>query len=157
MAKSEERDRLIDDITRAQRDMARVFAQDRSLPILASNLTMQQFKTLLILSMRDDLSGHDLAEALGVKLGTVTGIVDRLVAQDLVERHEDPADRRVRRVRLTSHGRGLVTELTDTGMRKMRDILGEFSTDALRQCAEVMDSFGDAIDRLYPHPSEPSR
>ena len=39
---------------------------------------------------------------MGVSLATITGIVDRLAAQGLVTRREDPRDRRVRRVELTA-------------------------------------------------------
>ena len=40
--------------------------------------------------------------------GSITTAVDRLAARGLVERRDDPADRRVRRVHLTDQGRRLI-------------------------------------------------
>lgn len=70
-------------------------------------------------------SGQDLAAQLRVALGTVTGIVDRLVAQGLVERGEDPRDRRVRRVSLSPAGRELVDKILDAGTTRFRRLRAE--------------------------------
>lgn len=148
MVTQNERQELISNIAEVQKEMAAHFAQDRTMPLLASNLTMQQFKVLLLLSAKDDLAGHELADALGVKLGTVTGIVDRLVAQDLVRRTEDPVDRRIRRVSLTVEGRRLIDEITDNGLSQFRDLLGELGTEDLRQCLHVTQVLLDAAKRL---------
>jgi len=47
---------------------------------------------------------RELAARLGGHASTATGIADRLAARGLVERHEDPDDRRVKRVALTPEG-----------------------------------------------------
>lgn len=61
-----------------------------------------QMKTLFILwtAGKPQTMGR-LAEALGVSLGSVTGLVDGLVQRGLVRREEDPADRRQKLARLT--------------------------------------------------------
>lgn len=148
MVTQDEREELISNISALQRDMARHFAHDRTMPLLASSLTMQQFKILIILTTQDDLAGQELAERLGVKLGTVTGIVDRLVAQDLVRRTEDLHDRRIRRVSLTDEGLDLMEEITDNGLSQFRKILGELDTDELRQTLRVTQVLRDAAIRL---------
>lgn len=144
MVTQQERDELIANIAAVQHEMAAQFMHDRTMPLLASNLTMQQFKVLLLLLNRDDLAGHQLAEALGVKLGTVTGIVDRLVAQNLVRRFEDPDDRRVRRVSLTAEGNRIIQEMTDHGLAQFRELLGYLDTDDLRLCLHVTKVLRDA-------------
>lgn len=45
--------------------------------------------------------------------GTLTGIVDRLIAAGLVERRRDDADRRVVWVRITAVGHAKMTEIDD--------------------------------------------
>jgi len=50
----------------------------------------------------------DLAECTGVSRATVTGLLDGLERDGLVERLGDPEDRRVVRVRLTSRGEALL-------------------------------------------------
>src|SRR5690606_32308212 len=108
------RDALISQVTERQHEIGKQMAVDRSMPLLASTLTMQQLKTLVILGRSESVTGHELAKHLGVRLGTVTGIVDRLVSQDLVDRREDPQDRRVRRISLTHQGLDLVNTMLDT-------------------------------------------
>lgn len=48
---------------------------------------------------------RELSRRLMVTGGNVTGLTDRLVAEGLVERHDDPGDRRAWAVRLTPEGR----------------------------------------------------
>ncbi|WP_327092016.1 MarR family transcriptional regulator [Nonomuraea sp. NBC_01738] len=143
-----EREDLIRRITEAQRDLGRVFAQEQS-PLFSSNLTMRQLKVIMILAFgAEPLSGQDLAHALGVGLGTVTGIVDRLVGHGLVSRHEDPHDRRVRRIQLTDAGRELIEQINDTGLRQFRRIMEQLDTETLRALEDVTAKIRDVAHSL---------
>lgn len=51
------------------------------------------------------LKMRELSRRLMVTGGNVTGLTDRLVAEGLVERHEDPKDRRAFTVALTADGK----------------------------------------------------
>jgi len=53
----------------------------------------------------------DVGRCLLIQPPSVTGVVDRLERQGLVERHTSPADLRVRRVNLTPAGRKLVAKV----------------------------------------------
>jgi DNA-binding MarR family transcriptional regulator len=57
------------------------------------------------------LKMRELSERLMVTGGNVTGLTDRLVAEGLVERHEDASDRRAYSVRLTAEGRRQFREM----------------------------------------------
>ncbi|MGH3664048.1 MAG: MarR family winged helix-turn-helix transcriptional regulator [Micromonosporaceae bacterium] len=146
-APGDARQELIDRISDLQRDLGRIWAHDRSLPLLASMLTMQQLKVVMILSFQDSASGQELAKSLDVSLGTVTGIVDRLVARKLVRRREDPEDRRVRRVALTTAGRALADELRNAGLAKFRTVLDQLDVETLRSFHEVMQKIRDVALR----------
>ncbi|MER7134675.1 MarR family winged helix-turn-helix transcriptional regulator [Streptosporangium saharense] len=140
MSVDDERDRLINRIGELQRDLGRFLAQRRPpSPLFDSNLTMRQLSVVMLLSYQDSASGQDLAHYLDVGLGTVTGIVDRLVGHGLVTRREDPNDRRVRRVELTPAGRGLVERITDAGLADFRHLIGLLDTQTLRDLLSVMD------------------
>ncbi|GGL02014.1 hypothetical protein Sme01_46740 [Sphaerisporangium melleum] len=145
----DERQELITRIGDAQHTLGRAFAGDRSTPLLALNLTMRQLKVALILAGRGSASGQELAATLGTGPGTVTGIVDRLVAQGLVTRREDPADRRVRRVELTEAGRRMTEELIDAGLAGYRRLLERLDTATLRSLDEVMAKLCAAAADLY--------
>lgn len=148
MGDGDERSRLINRISEVQRDLGRAFADDRSSPLLDSNLTLRQLKVIMILAFHGSQSGQDLAGRLGVGLATVTGIVDRLVNHRLVERHEDPADRRVRRVRLTDGGRRLADQVIDAGLDQFRALLSYLDLDTLRTLDTVMGKIRHAAAEL---------
>jgi Transcriptional regulators len=157
-----ERSRLIARISEFQRDLGRAFAHARSSPLFDSNLTMRQLRVVMILAFHGPQSGQDLARRLGVGLATVTGIVDRLVNHHLVERHEDPADRRVRRVRLTDHGRRLADQVIDAGMDQFRALLSCLDLDTLRTLESIMDKLRRAAaelcaDHAYQAPGPAAR
>src|SRR5690242_4083488 len=93
-----DREGLLQRVTAAQRRLRTVMAQDQSNPIFSVNLTMQQLRVLMLVSATDGMALQQLGRQLGVSQATVSGIVDRLVAQDFVTRQEDAHDRRIRHI-----------------------------------------------------------
>src|SRR5437764_6529192 len=75
------------------------------------NITVKQLKVMLILSQRGPETVTTLAHQLDVHISTVTGILDRLVQQKLVQREEDPEDRRHVISRLTPAGEEVLHRL----------------------------------------------
>lgn len=90
----------------------------RSLAQLDANVTLPQFRTLVVLAAGPQRI-IDIAGELGVQSSTVTRICDRLVRKGLVSRQERSEDRRATWVVLTTAGRDLVAEI----MRGRRDEL----------------------------------
>lgn len=73
---------------------------------LEHGTTLPRFDVMAALERRPDgLKMSELSRRLMVSNGNVTGIVDRLVEDDLVVRVEVEGDRRATRVRLTDEGR----------------------------------------------------
>jgi DNA-binding MarR family transcriptional regulator len=139
-----EREDTIARIMNGQMRMYQVFAFDRSDPLLATNLTMPQLKALLVLHLRPEASGQDVMVAMGISLATVTGIVDRLAAQGLVTRREDPRDRRVRRLELTPAGRELMAGIITAGAAHQKRLLARLDDDALRIVEQAIGHLLDA-------------
>jgi DNA-binding MarR family transcriptional regulator len=131
-------DEAIARIMAGQLQLQRLFAQDRSNPLFRSALTMPQLRLLMLLQSADGASGRELAAATGVGLATMTGMVDRLVAQGLVARREDPADRRVRRVELTAAGRRLIDEIVTAGTECQRRLLARLDSGELGVVEEAL-------------------
>jgi len=71
------------------------------------SLSLVQLIVLTILEDRGPLPMSRLAETLDVSDASATGIVDRMEKRGLVERGDDPSDRRVVLVGLTSEGAGI--------------------------------------------------
>ena len=126
--------------------MRSVIAYDRANPIFSVNLTMQQLKVLMLVSRSPDgMTSQDLTRHMGVSLATMSGIVDRLVAHAFVSRHEDPRDRRIRRIRLTAEGRKVLHEIMDQGQEVSRRVLDRLDDDTLRMLETVLHRVIDAV------------
>ncbi|MFC7527698.1 MarR family winged helix-turn-helix transcriptional regulator [Actinoplanes sp. GCM10030250] len=132
-------EKLIADIMGAQIRLEHLFADDRSDPLFSSHLTMSQLKIMLLLSRRGTLAGGELARMLGVGAATLSGMIDRLVVQDLVTRTEDLNDRRVRRIGLTKAGTELIEGIITAGVAKQRELLSRLSAEELTIVAQAME------------------
>ncbi|WP_250027458.1 MarR family winged helix-turn-helix transcriptional regulator [Paractinoplanes maris] len=129
--------RLIADIMGAQKRLQDLIAEDRADPLFSSHLTLSQLKILMLLARHGSVSGSELAGMLGIGAATLTGMIDRLVVQDLVARAEDPHDRRVRRIALTRAGRDLIGSIFNAGEARMRTLLSRLSAEELDLIAQA--------------------
>lgn len=142
----DEKDRLIERIEGHERGFLRLMARENAAGLFSLNLTMRQIKVLMVLDIEESLSMHELADRLGVSLATTTGLVDRLAAQDLVGRREDPADRRIRRIELSAHGHEVIDQIRYSGQERKRRVLRRLDADLLSAFAEVMEALGKAVE-----------
>lgn len=81
------------------------FVQQQSVTLPRHNLSMAQFRTLLILALHEPMTVTQLARELQVGAPTSSHLVEKLVQVDLAERVTDTADRRRTFVRLTDRGK----------------------------------------------------
>ena len=70
-------------------------------------ITATQLNVLKLLEGIGDLSLSELSRRMAAKNSTITGIIDRMVAADLVTREQSTADRRVWKIGMTKAGRAL--------------------------------------------------
>ena len=123
--------------------LERVFIEYRYAAVLADparmagwgnrDLTMSQLRVLFILNGDPGMTAGNLAERVSVRPSTVTGIVDRLVKQDLVERRADPEDRRVVRNFLSATGERVINELTSDTTEFIKSFLEPLSDSELSE------------------------
>jgi DNA-binding MarR family transcriptional regulator len=69
----------------------------------------------------------ELSQRMMVSNGNITGLVDRLVAQDLISRKQDPNDRRVQIVKLTAAGRRFFRTMARANADWIGELLGDLS------------------------------
>jgi DNA-binding MarR family transcriptional regulator len=75
----------------------------------------------------------DLAEELESTPRNITGLVDHLERDGLVERVPDPQDRRSVRARLTDAGRIRIESIWKEGLERQFEMVAGFSKDELEQ------------------------
>jgi DNA-binding MarR family transcriptional regulator len=144
-----ERSRLVDEIINVQRDVNHVIHGGVPKEWIEVEITMPQWKTLLVLHGLGHASMHELADALGAGVSTLSGIVDRLVEQGLVARDEDPRDRRVVIGKLTPHGEELVDRLVVALRGRLGRVLDRLTEDELRLVANGLRVLLDAATETY--------
>ena len=111
-------------------------------------LTLPQFDVLGQLHRRrEGMTPGELTRALLVTAGNVTGVVGRLVAVGLVERHPVPEDRRAVRVRLTPRGRRLMRRAIPRHRRDVATLLAGVSPADLGRLRDLLGHLGRTLER----------
>lgn len=109
----------------------------------AIDLTMSQTKALYLVIAAGQLRMSELAARLGVTSSTATGQVDRLVELGLLERHEDPADRRQVMVTATPFAEEALERFRELNSRRMLELLSRLdATDlaSVEHALRILDS-----------------
>lgn len=88
----------------------------------ASNLTLSQFVTLGALSERDCLA-NELAKRFSIAMPTVTQRVESLASKGLLERRDDPSDRRLVWLHLTEKGRRIFHHCRERLEERLAEVL----------------------------------
>lgn len=88
-------------------------------------ITMPQFVCLKMLEAKNNCMMKELAEKMQLCLGTVTGIIDRLIRAGFVERYRDEKDRRVVRVKLAKAGKEIIRKAMKKRREHLANILGK--------------------------------
>lgn len=135
-----EKDELIARIEAADLELRRHVVRQGATDFFSIDLTIQQLRALFILASAGALSAHELAEGLGVGPTTLTGIVDRLEAREVVCRLPDGRDRRVRRIDLTEAGRRIIHDLHEVKREFQRTLLCRLDVGALAGLATGIEA-----------------
>ena len=116
----------------------------RSLADAGEEVTLTQYRSLVVLASRGPQGVAALAEAVAVTPPTASRLVDRLVKKGLVRRRTDRQDRRQVRIALTETGRHLVDAVSARRRQEIAALLATIApetqrsvVDALSQLAEV--------------------
>lgn len=128
-------DSVVDAVLSASRVLVAIAA--RSLGEAAEEVTLTQYRTLVVLASRGPQSLVSLAEAVDVAPPTATRMCDRLFRKGLIRRRHDRGDRRLIRLTLTSEGRNLVDAVTKRRREEIAQLLNAIPTD---QQTSLIDS-----------------
>lgn len=132
-----ERDRLLDEIGALEIRLLALGLPEQTSSLLDYDLTLQQLRVFAFILGRGETPINKVAEALGIRPNVATGIIQRLVDRGLIERTEDPDDRRVRLLTVTDRGVALTEELSGIVLAKGRELLDRLSDEQLRQLRDI--------------------
>lgn len=86
------------------------------------------------------ISVKTLGEKLGLSLAAISRAAEELVQRGLVNRTEDPADRRIKRLCLTDEGRDLVRKMRELRMAGFEQFVTTLTPKQRTQLAKTLDS-----------------
>jgi DNA-binding MarR family transcriptional regulator len=115
-----------------------------------SGLSMTQFGTLMHLYHNRGCGVSDIAVHLGVTAAAASQMIERMVQQGLLERTEDPHDRRGKQLAITPEGSGLIKRGMDARTKWM-DALGDsFNPEQQVAIAEALGLLASAAEQQDP-------
>jgi len=116
------------------------------------DVSLPQYRILVLLCARGPQRVQDLADALGVNPSTATRGVDRLATRGLARRRRAAGDRREVRISPTADGRDLVQQVTALRRAELARILGAMApgdraalADSLAALAAAAGETPDAL------------
>ena len=142
----DDEDAVVDAVVTASRAMIAVAV--RSLSDAAEDITLAQYRTLVVLASRGPQRLADLAQVLGVTPSTAGRMCDRLVRKELITRHRARDDRRIIRVAIAPAGRTVVDEVTRQRRVFIAEILSEMPAQQRREVAAALRAFAAAAGEL---------
>lgn len=132
---------LVDAVMTTSRVLVAIAA--RSLAA-AGDVTLPQYRALVVLASRGPQRVVDLAVLLGVTPSSATRLVDRLVRSGLVRRTRERADRRALRVALSPAGRTLVAEVGKRRRVEFERLLTALPAGQHEQVVSALRAIADA-------------
>lgn len=133
---------LVDSVLHASRALVAVAA--RSLAAVADEVTLPQYRVLVVLAARGPQGLAPLAAALGVSPSTATRMCGRLVRKGLVQRRTPSRDRRQVRLALTEAGRAVVAQVTALRRGEIARIVAAVPPERRAQVVEALTAFAEA-------------
>ncbi|MGN6606926.1 MAG: MarR family winged helix-turn-helix transcriptional regulator [Jatrophihabitans sp.] len=118
----------------------------RSLSVIDGEVEPAQFRALVVVASREAVSLGELAESTGISLSTASRLCERLVAQGLLDRTDDPSDRRQLALRLTPAGQKLVDAVTDARRADLLPVLQRLTRRQRDELVRALTAFAEGCE-----------
>jgi DNA-binding MarR family transcriptional regulator len=120
----------------------------RSIAAVEDEVTLVQYRALLLLASRGQHNVSELADAIGVHPSTATRLCDRLVTKGLIARVTSTESRREIHLRVTAAGRRLVRTVTTRRRKEIARIVQQLSASQREQLRVAFRMFAGAAGEL---------
>jgi len=132
----------VEAVMAAARVLVAVTAQ--SVAVVEDDVTLSQLRVLVMVASRNAPNLGAVATSLGVHPSNATRAVDRLVTAGLLNRSDDPSDRRNLVLELTPEGDELVKRVMGARREAIAAILEKMPPGRRRSLVPVMRAFAEA-------------
>jgi len=120
----------------------------------STGLSMPQFSILMQLHYRGACGMSEISERFEVSPAAASQLVDKLVQSGLIQREEDPHDRRAKTLNLTGKGRTLIEQGIQERYRWVDQLAEALTTEERTQVSEALNIMTHAAEELESKPVE---
>jgi DNA-binding MarR family transcriptional regulator len=139
----------VDEVTDAVLSASRVLVAISSRSLSGTGeVTLAQYRALVVLQSRGPQSAQTLASELGVAASTATRMCDRLVAKGLIQRDAAVESRREVRLVITPTGAGIVAAVSRRRRRELRRIVSAMPERDRATLVRALESFNRAAGEI---------
>ena len=122
-----------------------------------TNLNPGSLYVLGVLSRHGMLSMSEIGCRLSMPKPHITGLVDKLIAEDLVERLYDPKDRRIVNVQITEKGVADFCVIKHEISQELRQKLQKLDAETLQTFSSASQQIKDILTKLVVDNSETTK
>lgn len=146
MQSSRDLDAVTDVVLGASRVLVAVAS--RSLAQVADEVTLPQYRALVVLQSRGPQPARALAAELQIVPSSVTRLCDRLVAKGLIARAPVEGNRREVRVEVTPAGAAIVASVSRRRRDELRKLVRAMSEADQQALVRALELFNDAAGEV---------
>jgi DNA-binding MarR family transcriptional regulator len=122
----------------------------------STGLSMPQFSILMQLHYKGACGMSKVSEGFDISPAAASQLVDKLVHSALIQRVEDPQDRRAKLLSLTDKGRELIQQGIEERYRWVDELAGKLTIDERAQISDALNIMTRAAQELELEPVRPT-
>lgn len=146
MQSSTDLEAITDAVLTASRVLVNIAS--RSLNDLGDDVTLPQFRALVVLHSRGPLTAGALADDLQIAPSTLTRLCDRLTAKDLIARAPVEGNRREVRLVITDEGSRIVGSVSRRRRLELRKVVSAMDDRDRRSLVRALEAFAAAAGEV---------
>jgi MarR family transcriptional regulator, organic hydroperoxide resistance regulator len=116
--------------------------------VKSTGLSMAQFGILMQMHYQQRCGISDISARMEITTAAASQLVDKLVQSGLIERTEDPHDRRAKQLRLTEKGQGLINTGIQARSRWVDELITVLTQDESETVATGLSILTEAARRV---------
>jgi DNA-binding MarR family transcriptional regulator len=128
--------------------------RERSHFAKAIGLSMPQFGILMQLHYRGNCGVSDISNRFDITSAAASQLVDKLVQNSLIQREEDPSDRRAKLLNLTDKGKELIHQGIEERYRWVDQLAEKLTVEERAKVAEALNILTQAAKELEAEPAQ---
>lgn len=130
-------------------DLAMQYAvQERSQLAKGVGISMPQLGVLMQLNFHGSCGISELSNRFDITSAAASQLVDKLVQNGLIQREEDPQDRRAKVLTLTEKGKEVIQQHAQRRYRWIEDVAQKLSAEERQQVHEALHIMTHAVQEL---------